>query len=131
MEDREDFEREIRTMADLEVPQEVCEERGGVWVADGDTSVCEWPEYDRDCDKDKDREEVEDQETEEEREVQTRSRTRVAKAPPSRVTRTPTEGTDPSVPVRDGAPGRPNFKPAEARQSHGWTSPAPPSSQDG
>ena len=68
MEDREDFEREIRTMADLEVPQEVCEERGGVWVADGDTSVCEWPEYDRDCDKDKDREEVEDQETEEERE---------------------------------------------------------------
>ena len=56
----------------------------------------------------------------------TRSRTRVAKAPPSRVIRTPTEGTDPSVPVRDGAPGRPNFKPAEARQSHGWTSPTPP-----
>ena len=60
MEDREDFDMEIRIMADLEVPQEVCEERGGEWVVDGDTSACVWPEYDRDCNKDKDRDDSED-----------------------------------------------------------------------
>ena len=64
MEDREDFDMEIRIMADLEVPQEVCEERGGEWVADGDASACVWPEYDRDCNKDKDRDDVEESEQE-------------------------------------------------------------------
>ena len=64
MEDREDFDMEIRIMADLEVPQEVCEERGGEWVADGDTSACVWPEYDRDCNKDKDRDDVGESEQE-------------------------------------------------------------------
>jgi len=64
MEDREDFDTEIRIMADLEVPQEVCEERGGEWVSDGDASACVWPEYDRDCNKDKDRDDVEESEQE-------------------------------------------------------------------
>ena len=64
MEDREDFDTEIRIMADLEVPQEVCEERGGEWVADGDASACVWPEYDRDCNKDRDRDDVEESEQE-------------------------------------------------------------------
>ena len=64
MEDREEFDMEIRIMADLEVPQEVCEERGGEWVADGDASACVWPEYDRDCNKDKERDDVEESEQE-------------------------------------------------------------------
>ena len=54
IQDREDRENEVRIMADLEIPQEVCEERGGAWVDDDGTSTCVWPEYDRDCNKDDD-----------------------------------------------------------------------------
>ena len=54
IQDREDRENEVRIMADLEIPQEVCEERGGEWVDDDGTSTCVWPEYDRDCNKDDD-----------------------------------------------------------------------------
>ena len=63
MEDREGFDTEIRIMADLEVPQEVCEERGGEWVADGDASACVWPEKDRDRDdvEESEQEPVEDE----------------------------------------------------------------------
>jgi hypothetical protein len=54
IQDREDRGNEVRIMADLEIPQEVCEERGGEWVDDDGTSTCVWPEYDRDCNKDDD-----------------------------------------------------------------------------
>ena len=48
---------ESRAMADIEVSQETCLERGGEWVTDGDASACVWPEFDREgCDKDEDRE---------------------------------------------------------------------------
>ena len=54
IQDREYRENEVRIMADLEIPQEVCEERGGAWVDDDGTPTCVWPEYDRDCNKDDD-----------------------------------------------------------------------------
>jgi len=64
--DRGDWdEGEARVMGDIEVSEEMCLERGGQWVTDGDASVCVWPEFDREgCDKDEDRED----ESEDERE---------------------------------------------------------------
>ena len=56
MQDREDRDTEVRVMADLMIPQEICEERGGEWVDRDGRSACVWPEYDRDCDKDNDSE---------------------------------------------------------------------------
>ena len=52
MQDKEDRDTEVRVMADLMIPQEICEERGGEWVDRDGRSACVWPEYDRDCDKD-------------------------------------------------------------------------------
>ena len=54
MQDREDRDTEVRVMADLMIPQEICEERGGEWVDRDGRSACVWPEYDKDCDKDDD-----------------------------------------------------------------------------
>ena len=48
----QDRDTEVRIMADLMIPQEICEERGGEWVDRDGRSACVWPEYDRDCDKD-------------------------------------------------------------------------------
>ena len=56
MQDKEDRDTEVRVMADLMIPQEICEERGGEWVDEDGRSDCVWPEYDRDCDKGEDRE---------------------------------------------------------------------------
>ena len=56
MQDKEDRDTEVRVMADLMIPQEICEERGGEWVDRDGRSACVWPEYDRDCDKDDDSE---------------------------------------------------------------------------
>lgn len=56
MQDKEDRDTEVRVMADLMIPQEICEERGGEWVDRDGRSACVWPEYDRDCDKDNDSE---------------------------------------------------------------------------
>ena len=55
-EDRDDRSNEARVLADLMIPQEVCEQRGGEWVDEDGRSACVWPEYDRDCDKGEDRE---------------------------------------------------------------------------
>ena len=47
---------ESRVMADIQISQETCLERGGEWVTDDETSSCAWPEFDREgCDKDEDR----------------------------------------------------------------------------
>ena len=62
MQDREDRDTEVRVMADLMIPQEICEERGGEWVDRDGRSACVWPEYDRDCDKDDDSEDDRDRE---------------------------------------------------------------------
>ncbi len=62
MQDREDRDPEVRVMADLMIPQEICEERGGEWVDRDGRSACVWPEYDRDCDKDDDSEDDRDRE---------------------------------------------------------------------
>ena len=56
MQDKEERDTEVRVMADLMIPQEICEERGGEWVDRDGRSACVWPEYDRDCDKDDDSE---------------------------------------------------------------------------
>ena len=49
---------ESRVMADIQVSQETCLERGGEWVTDVENSACVWPEFDREgCDKGEDREE--------------------------------------------------------------------------
>ena len=56
VEDRDDRANEARVLADLMIPQEVCEQRGGEWVDEDGRSACVWPEYDRDCDKGDDRE---------------------------------------------------------------------------
>ena len=56
IQDKEDRDAEVRVMADLMIPQEICEERGGEWVDRDGRSACVWPEYDRDCDKDDDSE---------------------------------------------------------------------------
>ena len=60
--DRDDRDTEVRVMADLMIPQEICEERGGEWVDREGRSACLWPEYDRDCDKDDDSEDDRDRE---------------------------------------------------------------------
>ena len=62
MQDKEDRDTEVRVMADLMIPQEICEERGGEWVDRDGRSACVWPEYDRDCDKDDDSEDDRDRE---------------------------------------------------------------------
>ncbi len=62
MQDKEDRDTEVRVMADLMIPQEICEERGGEWVDRDGRSACVWPEYDRDCDKDADSEDDRDRE---------------------------------------------------------------------
>ncbi len=62
MQDREDRDTEVRVMADLMIPQEICEERGGEWVDRDGRSACVWPEYDKDCDKDDDSEDDRDRE---------------------------------------------------------------------
>ena len=62
MQDKEDRDTEVRVMADLMIPQEICEERGGEWVDRDGRSVCVWPEYDRDCDKDDDSQDDRDRE---------------------------------------------------------------------
>ena len=58
----QDRDTEVRIMADLMIPQEICEERGGEWVDRDGRSACVWPEYDRDCDKDDDSEDDRDRE---------------------------------------------------------------------
>ena len=60
--DRDDRDTEVRVMADLMIPQEICEERGGEWVDRDGRSACVWPEYDKDCDKDDDSEDDRDRE---------------------------------------------------------------------
>tara|TARA_Y100001970_G_scaffold169988_1_gene207778 strand:+ start:18204 stop:19418 length:1215 start_codon:yes stop_codon:yes gene_type:complete len=65
-ENRDDFDREIHVMADIEVTQEMCELRGGDWIVADDRSACVWPEFDRDCDKDRDREDRPEDDREEE-----------------------------------------------------------------
>ena len=62
MQDKEDRDTEVRVMADLMIPQEICEERGGEWVDRDGRSACVWPEYDKDCDKDDDSEDDRDRE---------------------------------------------------------------------
>ena len=62
MQDRDDRDTEVRVMADLMIPQEICEERGGEWVDRDGRSACVWPEYDKDCDKDDDSEDDRDRE---------------------------------------------------------------------
>ena len=62
MQDKEDRDTEVRVMADLMIPQEICEERGGEWVDRDGRSACVWPEYDRDCDKDDNSEDDRDRE---------------------------------------------------------------------
>ena len=62
MQDKEDRDTEVRVMADLMIPQEICEERGGEWVDRDGRSACVWPEYDRDCDKDDDSQDDRDRE---------------------------------------------------------------------
>ena len=62
MQDKEDRDTEVRVMADLMIPQEICEERGGEWVDRDGRSACVWPEYDRDCDKEDDSEDDRDRE---------------------------------------------------------------------
>ena len=56
IQDREDRDTGARVMADLMIPWEICQQRGGEWVDRDGRSACVWPEYDRDCDKDGDTE---------------------------------------------------------------------------
>ena len=60
---------ESRVMADIQVSQETCLERGGEWVTDVENSACVWPEFDREgCDKGEDREDQSEDDREEDRE---------------------------------------------------------------
>ena len=68
--DRGDWDDgESRVMADIQVSQETCLERGGEWVTDVENSACVWPEFDREgCDKGEDREDQSEDDREEDRE---------------------------------------------------------------
>ena len=60
---------ESRVMADIQVSQETCLERGGEWVTDDENSACVWPEFDREgCDKGEDREDQSEDDREDDRE---------------------------------------------------------------
>ena len=60
---------ESRVMADIQVSQETCLERGGEWVTDDENSACVWQEFDREgCDKGEDREDQSEDDREEDRE---------------------------------------------------------------